>query len=527
MIFGHMSFVKRIVAAVVGVMFFVQIAHVSAALATPASDRLSRQQVGVAADHEIVFLSPSGINSAADTITIDLSDFTQGSIGANDVAVSWGASTGFEHTSSVAAVAGVGIWGASFAGGTLTLTAPTDAATVSSIAGGQKIGILIGTNAGGSDQLTNPASAGPAVIVIGGTFGDSNTVSVPILSSDAVNVTATVVATSSSPGGGGGGGGSNPSAPVLFNIQAVNITADSATITWLTDLSADSSVSYGLTVLYASGTVSDAAQVISHSLNLAGLTASTTYHFQVRSLNSSSGLSGVSGDYTFTTLGAGNNVVPVPLVISNVSVVNITDSSALVTWSTNKSASSLVQFGMTAAYGQMASSPGFVTSHSVPLNGLLAGTAYHFSVLSNDGGSDTATSSDLVFVTSGDITPPANVINFSVTPGDGINALNWTLPPDVDFAGVSIRRTVGAFPTGPFDGAMVYDGSGVNTVDVGLTNGTIYYYAAYAYDAQGNFASGALAQGTPVGPVINNPPTSTPPVPPTSTPPVQPNPPAI
>jgi hypothetical protein len=514
-------FFKSVVATLVSAMLFVSGSGIAlAAIASPASDTLTRLQANTAVDHEIVFASPTGIDSATDTITFGFTAFSLGLVDAGDVSVSWGPVTGFENTTSVAVVPGVGVWGASFGGGVLTLSAPTDSA-LNGILPGSLIGVRIGLNAGGSHQITNPAAATIALIPIAGSFGDSNTIAVPIMTNDGVTVSATVPSATSSPpcigcgGGGGGGGGAQP--PVISNIQVTAITTSTAIVTWDTDQLTNSTLSFGHTISYASGTLTNGAQVMSHSMTLTGLIPDQQYHFQVSSVNGLTLLGATSADGTFTTLAEN-----IPLIITNLQVVNITDSTAMVIWNTNKPASSVVDFGLTNGYGQVGNVAGLVTSHAVPLSGLLSSTLYHYRVTSVDASNEMAQSLDGTFTTLADITPPANVINLSVTPGDTVNVLNWTLPPDPDFVGTKIVRKLGSHPTNPFDGVMVYDGNAVTTVDTSLTNGVMYYYAAYAYDAHGNFASGALGQGMPNG-VIVVPPTSTPPVPPaTSTPPVIP-----
>ncbi|MDQ6631866.1 MAG: hypothetical protein M3Y82_08915, partial [Verrucomicrobiota bacterium] len=94
-----------------------------------------------------------------------------------------------------------------------------------------------------------------------------------------------------------------PAAPVISNVAAGNISDIAATITWNTDISSDSVVDYGLTTSYGT-TVSNGTMVVSHSINLSGLTASTSYHYHVKSKNASGQLS-TSGDFTFTTLASG------------------------------------------------------------------------------------------------------------------------------------------------------------------------------------------------------------------------------
>ncbi len=87
--------------------------------------------------------------------------------------------------------------------------------------------------------------------------------------------------------------------PQISNVQATNITAAGATITWATNAPADSQVRYGLTSSYGSQTTLDPNAVTSHSVTLSGLTANTLYHYQAVSANAYG--SAQSADYTFTT----------------------------------------------------------------------------------------------------------------------------------------------------------------------------------------------------------------------------------
>ncbi len=89
-------------------------------------------------------------------------------------------------------------------------------------------------------------------------------------------------------------------APVIADIAEQNITDAGARIVWTTSESADSSVSYGTTIAYSLGTVTDAVRVTSHSMTLSGLVAATTYHFSIRS-SDAAGNSSTSTDRTFIT----------------------------------------------------------------------------------------------------------------------------------------------------------------------------------------------------------------------------------
>ena len=100
-----------------------------------------------------------------------------------------------------------------------------------------------------------------------------------------------------------------------------------------------------------------------------------------------------------------------------------------------------------------------------------------------------------------EITPPTNVENFTAIAGNGKIFLSWmnpsaTNPINFDFAGVKIIQT-GSNPPSPTDGTEVYDSTGTSYTDTGLTNGTTYFYTAFAYDEVANYASGAQDSTTP------------------------------
>jgi PGF-pre-PGF domain-containing protein len=91
-------------------------------------------------------------------------------------------------------------------------------------------------------------------------------------------------------------------APTLTSISSGTPTASSAIISWTTDENATTSVKYGTTTSY--GTFSNSSTyVTSHSRTLSSLSASTTYHYQVTSLDNAGNMNN-SSDATFTTAAA-------------------------------------------------------------------------------------------------------------------------------------------------------------------------------------------------------------------------------
>ena len=182
----------------------------------------------------------------------------------------------------------------------------------------------------------------------------------------------------------------------VSNVSTNSVTSASANVTWTTNNAANSQVFYGTTSSYGSTTTLDANLVTSHTVSVSSLNPATTYHFQVKSLDSG-GSSASSGDVTFTTSPATN---PVPPVLSSVTATNIAANSATITWTTDQSANSQVFYGTTTAYGSSSSLDStLVTSHTVNISGLTAATQYHLQAQSQNAGGIMGTSADLVFTT--------------------------------------------------------------------------------------------------------------------------------
>lgn len=99
-------------------------------------------------------------------------------------------------------------------------------------------------------------------------------------------------------------GTSTPATLSISNVVALyNATTTTATITWKTNLSASSKVDYSTESLASStdiDTVSDSANVLSHSIDLTGLTASSTYYYRVYSTTADN-KSATSSEYSFFT----------------------------------------------------------------------------------------------------------------------------------------------------------------------------------------------------------------------------------
>jgi hypothetical protein len=136
--------------------------------------------------------------------------------------------------------------------------------------------------------------------------------------------------------------------------------------------------------------------------------------------------------------------------------------------------------------------------------GLANGTTYWYSAYTWNGAAYSSAAN--AHAEAGDLTPPAPPA-LALAKGDEEILLSWTAPADPDLAGVRIVYATGAFPSAPDQGTPLPNGNAGNypmspsasmtDTLAGLTNGTDYHFAAFAYDAGRNYSSAAHAVAVP------------------------------
>lgn len=114
-------------------------------------------------------------------------------------------------------------------------------------------------------------------------------------------------------------------APAISSITLSDLSNSSVKITWTTDESATSVVNYGTSDSYGS-TKSDSSYVTSHSVEITGLSANTTYHYQIQSADST-GNTGDFGDATFVTAKAGTTTTTTTTVTTTKTVTKIVEDT--------------------------------------------------------------------------------------------------------------------------------------------------------------------------------------------------------
>jgi hypothetical protein len=124
-------------------------------------------------------------------------------------------------------------------------------------------------------------------------------------------------------------------------------------------------------------------------------------------------------------------------VISGISVNSITESSAVINWTTSLSGNSQVYYGTTSAYGlSTLVDSTLTTAHSMILYSLAPGTAYHFQVRSGNSGGNVSTSGDNTFTSAslasslGSLNthtvfayPSGKIVSWTANPTDGYSTI--------------------------------------------------------------------------------------------------------
>ena len=157
----------------------------------------------------------------------------------------------------------------------------------------------------------------------------------------------------------------------------------------------------------ATMTGNDGGATAMTDLFTASSTASTTYHYRVKSRDAAGNLA-VSGDLTFTTAPASDTTPP---VIGGVAAGSLSTSGATVRWATDQAADSQLDYGPTMSYGSLSPlNPSLVVSHTASLSGLSAGTTYHYRARSRDAAGNLAVSADYTFTTFASASGPVPII---------------------------------------------------------------------------------------------------------------------
>ncbi len=281
--------------------------------------------------------------------------------------------------------------------------------------------------------------------------------------------------------------------PSISSVAVSDITESSAVISWTTNQSADNVVKYSknsdLSNPSWSSWDNDTSSV---SITLTGLEPNTIYYYQVWSYNGTNSTcystDPVSYPYhEFTTLQATQECTNP--VITGLTVSDITENSAVISWSTNQSSDNRVKY---SKYPDLSSSSwsswdNDTTSVSISLTGLESGTTYYYQAWSYNGTNSTCyttepdsepynnfttlgippcTSPSISLLTASDITETTAVIKW-FTNQSADNRVKYSKYSDL---------------SNPSWSNWANDTTSIHITLQGLEPNTTYYYQAWSYN---------------------------------------------
>lgn len=174
--------------------------------------------------------------------------------------------------------------------------------------------------------------------------------------------------------------------------------------------------------------------------------------------------------------------------ITNITVQNISTTSASIRWTTNEVSDSRVQYGTTSNHGLLATNGILVLNHNIVLGGLAQNTVYHFQVVSRDFAGNTATSSGNTFITSSATTSDTSAPIISSIAVSSISTSSAT----VTWVTNELASTRVNFGTSSSYGLFAST-SGLATSHAvalaGLNPSTLYHFQVVSQDVSGNTAT--------------------------------------
>jgi len=304
--------------------------------------------------------------------------------------------------------------------------------------------------------------------------------------------------------------GSDSTPPTIpTNVIATPVATTQIDLVWNASTDVDSSVA-GYQVFR------DNVQIATTTLlsySDTGLTASTTYDYNISAYDLFFNISARSATSSTTTLptvatttptttpssgggsGSQKELQPSVLLIEGVQV-DTTDTTAEISFETSVYAVATLRYGLSPQYelGSLATDF-YRKQHTFNLSSLQAGSRYYFEItVTNQRGDTVAYKDEFITQSIQDTVPLENVSRFQATIDGNDALLTWINPKGSDFKKVRIIANNKFFPSDIADGLIIYEGRGES-----YRHASVYpednqmYYAAFALDADDNQSSGAIA----------------------------------
>jgi len=239
--------------------------------------------------------------------------------------------------------------------------------------------------------------------------------------------------------------GEDLTAPVISGTPSIIYVNDrQATISWQTSEAADSEVAFGTTIGELLEIRNDPDFNSDHSVTLTNLAAGTTYYYTASSTDQSNNGPATSTVLEFTTDTSPDLSAP---AITADATFAVTDSEALILWTTDQLSDSAVRYGLQS--GSLDFNTGDsedVLDHGVNLTNLRPATTYTFQVESIDkAGNGPTQGAELTFTTlAAGESPTINAPSaLAATAGNAAIQLSWTGSASTGVLGTIVERESG------------------------------------------------------------------------------------
>ena len=255
---------------------------------------------------------------------------------------------------------------------------------------------------------------------------------------------------------------------VVVLLLSQNALAGSLLISW-NPISSSALAGYKIKVGTTSGTYTQFIAVGNvASYTLQNLTQGVRYYFVVVGVDSNNTEGMPSAEVSGLVLNS-----------AGIGASSITTASATIAWTTNKPASSQVEYGTTTSYGSTtALGSTLVTNHSQTLTNLIPGTTYNYRIRSVDTGGAVHVSGNFMFSTTAALSS-SNVAASAITTSSA--GITWTTNR-ASSSQVEYGTSTSYGSITPLDSTLVANHSQVLT---NLIPGTTYNYRIRSTDSSG------------------------------------------
>ncbi len=183
-------------------------------------------------------------------------------------------------------------------------------------------------------------------------------------------------------------GNPDTTGPVISDVHVVNITANGATVEWVTDEASTSKVEYGTTTALGRYALSSSTSLMRfHPVGLIELVANTKYFYRVISADANGKSTTSTPLSEFTTLS--REIPPEDnfKITSGPLPTSVGANRAILQWTTSVPSTRTVECGETTTYLGCDQEPGvqsLVTDHVVIFKNLKPNTEYHYRIVGVD-----------------------------------------------------------------------------------------------------------------------------------------------